>query len=173
MSPSSSAVRLPSCNRAGVLIATCNAYIQHQHVSRHAVPANLKGFLQHVSIHSPHSHSLHIVGAYCPPQSSHDAIQVQAAIFDYIRLLQPRLMSSGCRLLLAGDLNAALHPQHRSSGRLTAMDLKFRAYLQECNMQSCFIADPCVLPHTCRAITQAGHSTSRIDHFLTHSGNPL
>ena len=58
------------------LIATCNAYIQHQHVSRDALPANLRGFLN-VSMHSPHCHNLHIVGA-CPPQSSHDAIQVQA-----------------------------------------------------------------------------------------------
>ena len=43
---------LPSQNRAGVMIATHKDYIQHQHVSNHQVPSDLRGFLHHVSIHS-------------------------------------------------------------------------------------------------------------------------
>ena len=168
------AVRMPSQNRAGVMIATCKAYIRHQHVSTHTVPSSLKGCLQHISIHSPHSHSLHIVGAYCPPQSGQDSSTIQAQIFDYIAHLQPRLTSSGCKLLLAGDLNAVLHTTHRSSGRLIPMDTKFQELLQACNMQSCYTADPCILPHTCRSTTGMGQSSSsRIDHFLTSTSNAL
>ena len=122
-----SPISAPSRNRAGVLIATRKAYIQHQHVSGHSVPSSLKGYLQHVSIHSPHSHSLHVVGAYCPPHSSSAGFQVQADIFDYISHLQPRLTSAGSRLLLAGDLNVVMsshHMVHRSIGRLNAMDCR-------------------------------------------------
>lgn len=119
----------PSRNRAGVLIAVHKAYIQDQHVSNHQIPSALKGFLQHVCIYSPHSHSLHISGAYSPPQSSSDWMQIQQGIFEYVHSLQARLRSSGSKLLMTGDFNAALHTHHRASRQFTAIDRKFHACL--------------------------------------------
>ena len=157
-----------SKQRAGVLIATHKAYFRDQYVSNHQVPSELKGFMQHVSLHSPHSYSLHILGVYNPPHSSPDCMQIQRKIFAYVQQLQPRLQSSGARLLLAGDFNAALHMQHRSSGRLTAIDRSFHAFLDDCNLQSCFSAPPSRLPPTCRSVQWGSrYSHSRIDHFLT------
>ena len=59
-------------NRAGVRCywrIACGAQIL-QYLSKHSIPNSLRGFLAHVSLHSPHSRPLYIVGAYCPPMSA-------------------------------------------------------------------------------------------------------
>ena len=57
-------------SKAGVMLPIDMEAIQHQYVSKHATPASLKGYMCHVSFHSPPSFNLHMVGVYNPPMSS-------------------------------------------------------------------------------------------------------
>ena len=155
-------------NKAGVLIAVHKSFMPHQYVSRHAVPTLLHGYLHHVSIHSPSSHTLHVLAAYCPPMSSPGWKDIQQGVFHYVGDLQPRLENAGSKLLLAGDLNATFHSSHRSHNTSLAIDKSFRRLATQCKLRSCFVADPAQLPHSCRSFKWADRfSSSRLDHFCT------
>ena len=160
--------KLQPRNKGGVLIAVRKDVMQHQHVSRHAVPIALRGYLHHVSIHSLSSHTLHVLACYCPPMSSPDWRSIQAGIFEYLANLQPRLRNSGSKLLLAGDMNATFHASHRSHGNSLTCDTSFRRLSTQCGLQTCFTADPVALPHTCRSGAWGQRcSSSRLDQFCT------
>lgn len=158
--------RLSSPNRAGVLLAVRRSFIKNQYLSKHSVPNPLRGFLAHVSLHSPHSRPLHIVGAYCPQMSSPDWGPVQQAIFSHVQGLAAVARRAGSRLFLAGELNVVLHASHRSHGRLLAQDIAFQACLENYELVNCFTGPPTQMPHTCRSEQwSARYSSSRIDHI--------
>ena len=167
-SSSQGRIQLQSRNRAGVLIAVRKNAWDSQYVRTHATPSQLKGFLHHVSIHSPATRSLHILGIYVPPMSSPDWREIQSTVFQYIDGLRSHLLDNDARLLIAGDMNAVTHPLHRSHGRMLPIDNAFIAHTIQCQLTSCFTAEASSLPHTCRSQRSLrSFASSRIDHILT------
>lgn len=164
-------VKVDANNPAGVLLAVDTTRFQHQYLRQHTPPAQLKGYCVHVSLHLPASPSLHMIAVYCPPSSNPVARQIQQQILQYAGSLLPQLQKQGCKVLLSGDMNAVMHASHRSNGTLNPMDRAFQAGLQEHGLDTCFTAEPSLLPHTCRS-DRVGRApaTSRIDHFLTMAG---
>ena len=93
---------------------------------------------------------------------------VQQGIFDYIKTLTNHLDRAGSKLVLAGELNAVVCPEHRSNGNLLTIDRAMQANLVRCGLDSCFTAEPSVRQHTCKSMHWAArHSSSRIDTFIT------
>ena len=50
-------------NMAGVLVAIHKAFVKDQYCSNPPLPKQLQEFMTNISLRSPHSHTLHIVGA--------------------------------------------------------------------------------------------------------------
>ena len=153
----------------GVLVAVRHSLAKWGQLCVRPCPAKAQGRLLHVVLSLPHSPTLHILGAYMPPGSDASALAQRAGIEGAVMGVIAEASREGAHCLVAGDFNATLQPQDRSSGRAYRADAhhaEFVAKSQLLPLERCvergrpptFVSDE---------LTPGQASTSRIDDILT------
>ena len=126
------------------------------------------GRLLHVVLTLPHSPPLHVLGAYMPPGSEAGSLTLRTDIETAIAEKVGRAVDTGGECIVAGDFNAVLQPQDRSSGHTYRADVQHAAFVEKCRLRP---LDPCGVagraPTFRQEVLDLGASSSRIDDVLT------
>ena len=153
----------------GVLVAVRHSLAKWGQLGVRPCQPEAQGRLLHVVLSLPHSPPLHIMGAYMPPGSDASALAQRAGIEGAVRSAIAEASREGAHCLVAGDFNATLQPQDRSSGRVYMADAQHAEFVARCQLQP---LEPCAeggRPPTFVSdeLTPDQASTSRIDDILT------
>jgi len=108
---------------AGVAIAIGARYTRAGQVMHIPPPPLLHGHLCHCKISTSASTPLHVLGIYCPEDTL-----ARTTIYVHCQTVLKQAKSNGEHVVLAGDFNAVLNPDDRSTGLLDTADrlhLKF------------------------------------------------
>ena len=147
---------------AGVAIAITGKYSRSTgHVTHTQMKAPLQGYVCHCTIATPQSTPLHIIGVYCPEDT-----QTRTAIYAYCKTILKQTNDAGDHLLVAGDFNAVLSTEDRSTGSLDPADRMHITFASDSKMAPVGKGTP-TRPHSYQQIRhgQPTHS-SRIDDIL-------
>ena len=140
-----------------------------------SVPDELRGMVACVDIRRARTGPallFRIVGVYIPPASSATAAE-RDAVHQYIRQQCAACSNAAANntapyhLVIAGDVNATLHPDDRASGNTYDMDTKWRALVRDCALSP--LPEPpegAGRQHTWVSDPGRDHQSGRIDDIL-------
>ena len=157
--------------QAGVLMAVHMDLLAGTDLTIPSVPVELHGYIYQMSLCRPASAPLTVTGAYMPTGCG--AKMTRQSIYKYVK--ECMASSANHVHLVAGDMNAALYPTDRETGKKGSHDAQYQTFMQETGL-SPFDAKVVSNGWTTRPKTffretqQSGENEiSRIDDILTQS----
>lgn len=150
-------------SRAGVLIAVSKRLTELGQIRQEPLPKEVHGYMLHVVVENPDSNPLHILGVYCPPQST--AQDLRNVIYAQCKATLAATPHTHHTTIVAGDFNATIQDldRYRDQQHTETCDRMHRKFLQEA--QLCTVDPPtpgCARRHSYRKHTSST-PCSRID----------
>ena len=145
--------------RAGVLIAIRKDYSIYGKITCLPAPPAVQGHALGMRIELDGSPPLLVAGVYAPSGNDTISLACRAATYEYLSNLTTTA-ANDTLVLMAGDWNATLYRQDRSSGTEYAADLAHRSFMALTGLQP---VDTGPRIHTFSARDDSTGTTSRID----------
>ena len=172
-----SPARVTRQGAAGVIVAIHNKYAQSNCMEKREVIPNMAGFVAHVTLRTPSSVPVHIIGTYMPstPTNGQHISALRESIYKHLQGITAACTKDGHQLIIGGDMNAALTTQDRSTGVLTTVDKAYARFCKQARLSP--LAPAAGRPHSFHYQEAVGATTqsSRIDDvlLLQHANTPV